>query len=257
MTTAALDVPTTDDRRFFRNLISVMAIVLVAGFIAQLALGRSSFSAPPVVHAHAVIFMGWVGITVTQAWLASGGNLALHRRLGLLAVAWSIGLLILGPLVTIATIQTGRTPFFFQPQHFLIANPMTLIGFAALFSAAIIMRRNFDWHSRLHIGAFVMLMGPGFGRLLPMPFLPPYAFETAGLVALIFPVVGILRDWRVHGKPHAAWLWGIGVLLATTLLARVIGFSPVGEAIYTAVTAGSSVAGTDGLAFPAPPPGAI
>jgi hypothetical protein len=257
LTNAARDVPTTEDRRFFRTLISVMATILLAGFVAQLALGRSSFSAPFIVHAHAIVFMGWVGIAVAQAWLVAGGNLALHRRLGMVAVAWSIGLLILGPLVTIATIQSARTPFFFQPQHFLIANPMSLIGFAALFSAAIIMRRQFDWHSRLHIGAFVMLMGPGFGRLLPMPFLPPYAFETAGLVALIFPVVGILRDWRVHGRPHPAWFWGIGVLLATTLLARVIGFSPVGEAIYTAVTAGSSMAGTDGLAFPAPPPGAI
>jgi hypothetical protein len=255
MTTATFDVPAADDRRFFRNLVSAMAVILVAGFVVQLALGRSSFSAPPIVHVHALVFMGWVGITLAQVWLAAGGSLALHRKLGLVAVAWSIGLMILGPLVTIATIQSARTPFFFQPQHFLIANPVSLIGFAALFSAAIIMRRQFDWHSRLHVAAFVMLMGPGFGRLLPMPFLPPYAFETAGLVALIFPVVGILRDWRVHGRPHPAWFWGIGVLLATTLLARVIGFSPVGESIYTAITAGSSMAGTDGLAFPPPPPG--
>ncbi len=257
MTTAVLDVSTTDDRRFFRNLISVMAVILLTGFVVQLALGRSSFSAPPVVHLHAVVFMGWVGITVAQAWLVAGGNLALHRKLGMIAVAWSVGLLIVGPLVTIANIQSARTPFFFQPQHFLVANPMTLIGFAALFSAAIVMRRKFDWHSRLHIGAFVMLMGPGFGRLLPMPFLTPYAFETAGLVALMFPVVGILRDWRVHGRPHPAWFWGIGVLLAVTILARAVGFSPIGDAFYAAVTAGGGLAGTDGLAFPAPPPGPL
>lgn len=257
MTTAVLNVPTTDDRRFFRNLVSVMAVILLAGFVVQLALGRSSFSAPLIVHLHALVFMGWVGITLSQAWLVAGGNLALHRKLGQVAVIWAIGLLILGPLVTIANIQSGRTPFFFQPQHFLVANPMTLIGFAALFSAAIIMRRQFDWHARLHIGAFVMLMGPGFGRLLPMPFLPPYAFETAGLVALVFPIVGMLRDWRVHGRPHPAWFWGIGVLLAVTVLARLVGFSPIGEAIYAAVTAGGSLAGTDGLAFPPPPPGPI
>jgi hypothetical protein len=180
--------------------------------------------------------------------------MAAHRKLGYLAVAWSIGLLILGPLVTIATVQTARTPFFFQPQHFLVANPVSLIGFAGLFFAAIALRRRADWHARLHAGAFVMLMGPGFGRLLPMPLLPPYAFEIAGLTALIFPLIGIVRDWRVQGRPHPAWFWGIGVLLATTLLARVIGFSPVGEAIYAAVTAGGSMAGTDGLAFPPPPP---
>ena len=39
-----------------------MTLVLVAGFSVQLALGRSSFAAPPLVHAQAVVFMGWVGI---------------------------------------------------------------------------------------------------------------------------------------------------------------------------------------------------
>lgn len=178
----------------------------------------------------------------------------LHRQLGQIAVIWTIALLILGPWVTLATVQTGRTPFFFQPQHFLIANPMTLVGFAGLFWAAIHYRRQFDWHARLHIGAFVLLLGPGFGRLLPMPYLPPYAFEIAGLVALIFPLVGILRDWLVHGRPHPAWFWGIGVLLTVTLLGRLMAFSPIGDAVYAAATANGVMAGVDGLAFP-PPPG--
>ena len=99
-----------------------------------------------------------------------------------------------------------------------------------------------------------MLMGPGFGRLIPMPFLLPYAFEIAGLIAVIFLAIGILRDWRVHGRPHAAWLWSIVALLAVMLLSRIIAFSPIGEAIYNATVAGGPLAGTDGLAFP-PPPG--
>lgn len=257
MAGATIERPLADDRKFFRNLITAMAIILVSGFVVQLALGRSSFGAPFIVHAHAIAFMGWVGITVAQSWLAANRNAAMHRKLGQIAVLWTIGLLILGPMVTTATVQTARTPFFFQPQHFLIANPLTLVGFAGLFGAAILLRRNADWHARLHVGAFVMLMGPGFGRLLPMPFLPPYAFEIAGLTALIFPVIGMVRDWRVHGRPHQAWLWTIAVLLAVTVLARVIGFSPIGEAIYAATTAGTGLAGTDGLAFPPPPPGAM
>ncbi len=254
MTSTTIDLPLADDRRFIRNLITAMAIILVAGFVVQLAAGRSSFNAPLIVHLHAFAFMVWIGITLAQTWLAASGNVALHRKLGLFSIAWVIGLLIIGPMVTIANVQTGRTPFFFQPQHFLVANPLTLIGFAALFTAAVLLRRRKDWHARLQVGAFVMLMGPGFGRLLPMPLLPPYAFEIAGLVALVFPAIGILRDWRVHGRPHPAWLWGIGVLLTVTLLARLIAFSPAGEAIYSLATAGGVMNGTDGLAFP-PPPG--
>lgn len=257
MAGATLERPLADDRRFFRNLITAMAVILVSGFVVQLAMGRSSFNSPLIVHAHAIAFMGWIAITVAQSWLAANRNAAMHRKLGQIAVLWTIALLILGPMVTTANVQTGRTPFFFQPQHFLIANPLSLVGFAGLFGAAILMRRNTDWHARLHVGAFVMLMGPGFGRLLPMPFLTPYAFEIAGLVALVFPIIGIVRDWRVNGRPHAAWFWGIGVLLAVTVLARVIGFSQIGEAVYAATTAGTSLSGTDGLAFPPPPPGAM
>lgn len=254
MTDANITAPVADDRRFIRNLATGMAVILVAGFVVQLGLGRSSFNAPLIVHAHAVVFMGWVGIVLTQVWLADAGNIVVHKQVGKLAAVWTLGLLIFGTWVTVAAAQTGRTPFFFQPQHFLVANPLTLLGFLGLLVAAYVMRKQTDWHARLQVGAFVMLMGPGFGRLLPMPLLMPYSFEVAGLVALIFPAIGILYDWRTHGRPHPAWLWGIGVLLAVTLLARVIGFSSVGAAIYESTTAGTIVAGTDGLAFP-PPPG--
>lgn len=243
-----------DDRRFIRNLITVMAVILVSGFVVQLAAGRSSFAAPWVVHAHAVVFMGWVGIVLAQAWLAGSGNLQLHKQLGKLAVVWALALLVVGTQVTVAAVQSGRTPFFFQPQHFIIANPLTLYGAVALLVAAVALRAKPDWHSRLQVSSFVLLMGPGFGRLFPMPLLPPYAHEIAGLAALVFPIAGMFYDWRAHGRPHPAWLWGIAALVGFTLLSRVIGFSPIGEAVYDAVVAGTPLAGTSGLDFP-PPPG--
>lgn len=257
MTSVTISGRFSGDSRFFRTCIALMAIMLVCGFSFQLAMGRSSFNAPLIVHLHAVVFMGWLVIILAQAWLGTGGNLVMHRRLGRLAVVWAFAIVIFGTLVTIAAIQTGRVPFFFQPQHFLIANPLTIVGFIALLGAAIVLRKQTDWHMRLQVGAFVMLMGPGFGRLIPMPLLMPYAFETASLLALIFPFAGMIRDWRVRGRPHRAWVWGICVLIGVLLLARWIAFSPVGNAIYSAATSGSPTAGTDGLAFPPPPPGTM
>ena len=257
MTSVTISARLSGDSRFFRTCITLMAILLACGFSFQLAMGRSSFNAPLIVHLHAVVFMGWLVIMLAQAWLGTGGNLVMHRRLGRLAVVWAFAIVILGTLVTIASIQTGRVPFFFQPQHFLIANPLTIVGFIALLGAAIVLRKQTDWHMRLQVGAFVMLMGPGFGRLIPMPLLMPYAFETACLLALVFPFAGMIRDWRVRGRPHRAWLWGICVLIGVLLLARWIAFSPVGNAIYSAATSGSPTAVTDGLAFPLPPPGTM
>ncbi len=48
------------DHGFFLGGAVVMTVVIVAGFSVQLAMGRSSFAAPPLVHAHAVVFMGWM-----------------------------------------------------------------------------------------------------------------------------------------------------------------------------------------------------
>ena len=253
MTEAVSTAAHGSDVRFFRTFMTVMAAVLVSGFVVQLALGRSSFQAPLVVHFHGVAFMGWVAIVLTQFWLAGSGAIARHRQLGRVAVVYSFALLVLGPLVTLAAVQNGRVPFFFQPQHFLIANPLTLLSGLGLFAAAIVLRKRTDWHARLQIGAFLPLMGPGLGRLLPLPFLTPYAFESAGLAALVVGVIGIARDVKVRGRVHPAWWWNIGMLIATLVIARGLAFSPVGDVLYAFATEHTPMAGTDGRAFPPPP----
>lgn len=238
---------------FFRNLATVMAVVQVSGFLVQLAMGRSSFGAPPVVHAHAIAAMGWVGIFAGQTWLAASGARDAHRRIGPFALAWAVAFVALGVAVTTAAARTGRVPFFFQPQHFLIANPMTTFGFLGLLLAAVALRHRPDWHARLQIGAFVMIMGPTFGRLLPAPLMIPWAFEGATLPALAFPLYGMVRDARVHGRPHPAWIWPFVLLAATLVLARLLADSSIGEAIYAFAISGSP-ANPNGLAYPPPPP---
>lgn len=231
-----------------------MAIVQVSGFAVQLATGRSSFDAPLIVHLHAVAFMGWVAIFVAQPWLAKAGAMQLHRRVGRVALFWACALLVLGLLVTWSTVHTGRTPFFFQPRHFLIANPIGLVAALGLLAAAVVLRKRHDWHPRLQIGSFILLMGPSFGRLLPMPALMPYAFEIASLAPLVFVAFAAGRDAWAQKRVHLAWLWTTGVLLASLVLARLLAHSHVSAALYAAAVAGTGAAGSDGMAFPPPPP---
>lgn len=245
----------SDDGGFFRTLATVMAVVQVSGFVFHLAMGRSSFNAPLIVHLHAVAFMGWVAIFAVQPWLANAGAMSQHRLLGRVAAVWAIALLVLGVLITLENVRTGRTPFFFQPQHFLFANVISLIAALGLLAAAISLRKHTDWHARLQIGSFALFMGPSFGRLLPMPFLKPYAFEIAEVASLVFVAFAAGRDARVHKAVHPAWIWTAGVLLGALAIARLVAFSPLGVAVYTAAVAGSAAAGGDGLAFPPSPPG--
>jgi hypothetical protein len=173
-----LPIPAHNDDGFFLQSAIAMAMVIIAGFSLQFVMGRSSFSAPPLVHAHAIVFMGWMVIYVAQNVFVARGNIAMHRKLGWIAAGWMVLMVVLGCLVTVAMVQGGRVPFFFLPQQFLIFDPLTLFGFAGLTAAAIAKRKQTDWHRRLHFGAMTILVGPAFGRLLPAPFLIPWVFDA-------------------------------------------------------------------------------
>ncbi len=243
------------DEGFFRNAAFGMAAVIVAGFSLQLAMGRSSFASPLLVHAHAIVFMGWVAIFVTQNVLVASGRVALHRRLGWLATGWIVAMVVLGFLVTTAIVRRGQVPFFFTPQQFLVFDPLSVLFFAGLSAAAIANRRRTDWHRRLHYCGMAMLMGPGFGRLFPMPSLAPFAFEAIFAATILLPAAGIIADLRRSGRVHPAWLWGIAAMLGSLLLTEAITYSPAGDALYRTVTAGTPGASVPGLEFPPPPIG--
>lgn len=257
MTTIAEPLPTPAgrDEGFFLGGAIAMTVVIVAGFSLQLAMGRSSFGAPLLVHAHAVVFMGWVAIYLSQNVLVATGRMGLHRRLGWLAAAWMVPMLVLGCAVTLAIVRRGGVPFFFRPLQFLVFDPVSLLTFAGLTTGAILLRRQTDWHRRLHFCAMSMLLGPGFGRLLPMPLLTPWAWEATLAACMIFPIVGMGADLRRTGRVHPAWLWGFAALVGSAILTEAITYSPVGGAIYDAAVAGSPGAAVSPLEFPLPPAG--
>jgi len=252
-------VPGRDDRGFFLGGAIAMAATIAAGFVLNLVMGRSSFGAPLIIHAHALTFMGWVVIFLTQNILVAGGNIVLHRRLGWLAAGWVVLMLVMGCAVTAFDIRAGRVPFFFKPLQFLVFDPLSLIAFASLTYAAIALRRRTDWHRRLHFSGMAILVGPGVGRILPMPLLAPWAWEVSFAVCLLFPLAGIVADLRRSGRAHPAWFVGLAVTFGLLVGTEAITYSPVGGALYKAVAAGSAGADVPPLALghpPGPPPAA-
>ena len=243
------------DERFFLRAAIVMALIVVAGFSLHLAQGRSTFASPLRVHAHAVLFMGWVAIYVTQNVLVATDRMALHRRLGWIAAAWMVPMIVLGCLVTVGMVRDARVPFFFRPVQFLVFDPAILFTFVGLTTAAIVMRRRTEWHRRLHFCGMSIMLLPAISRLLPSPLLQPWAWEFTFALCLIFPIVGMWSDVRRSGRAHPAWRWGIAAMLGCVVVVEALTYSPVGTALYRSVTAGSPGAAIAPLDF-APPPGA-
>lgn len=249
-----LPFPARNDDGFFLGASIVMAIVIIAGFSLNVIMGRSSFSATPLVHAHAIVFMGWMVIYVAQNMFVARGSIGMHRRLGWIAVVWMLPMLVLGYLVTLAMVREGRVPFFFTPQQFLIFDPLMLVAFAGLTVVAIAMHRQTDWHRRLHFCGMTMLLGPGIGRLMSAPLFIPFVFEAHMALSMLFPIAGVIADVRNGGRVHPAWSWGIGTILIYVIAVEALTHSNAGAALYSTATAGTLGAAVAPRDFP-PPPG--
>ena len=219
------------EARFFFTMSCLMAATIVAGFSFNILTGRSSFGMPWLVHLHAWVMMGWLGLYVVQNALIFGGNVALHRRLGWLSLLFLPAMLVMGLLITRYSLQALGGPPFFDQNQFLVSNPLQLVGVAILVGWALALRRNTSWHRRLMFCGFAALTGPGVARLLPSPLFIPYAwYVVAILPAVLFPAVGMLADRRRYGAVHPAWFWGIGIVIGMQVLADLIAYSPFGDA---------------------------
>lgn len=255
MATAAINRwrPRVDDRRFFFGLAIAMALVNILGFSVQFAMGRSSLSAPPLVHAHGLVFMGWVLFYVVETGLAAGGVMRWHRRLGWIGTGWAAVMVVLGVTITVVVERADRVPFFFTPAYFLIMNPLSVLVFAALLAWGIALRRRTEWHRRLIACAMAAIMGPGLGRLLPLPLFIPFAGPAVFAGMMLFPIAGALHDKRRHGRVHPAWWAGMLVLVAMQVVVETGARSPLGGALHAAATRRSPGAAIPPYDYPPPP----
>jgi len=103
-------VPSVGDQRFFLRAAIVMAVLIVAGFSFQLAMGRSTFASLVRVHAYAVLFIGWVWICRLQNIFIATGRVRSHRKLGWVAAVWMVAMVVSGFVVTVAMARNGTVP---------------------------------------------------------------------------------------------------------------------------------------------------
>lgn len=236
------------EKKFFFVMACIMAATIVAGFSLNILTGRSDFDRPLIYHAHAFVFFGWVMLYLVQNGLIAADNVALHRRLGWLALLWVPAMVGLGIAMTIVSARRGA-PFFFDVSGFLFGNALGTLLFAALVAAAIAMRRRTDWHRRLMFCGMAILTGPGLGRLLPMPLFIPWSWSVSFAFTLLFPLVGMIRDQRRHGRVHPAWFWGVGAMLAVHIGGELLAQSPLGLSVTSAIVDGTPGAGRPFAAY--------
>ncbi len=239
VTAAAPQRAPVQGTRFFTILAFVMALIIVAGFSLNLAMGRSSFAAPWPYHVHGMIFMGWLGLYLAQTITIATGNRALHIQLGRLAYVWIPLMVAAGSMIIIVAARTSGGPCLFSQNEILISNMTGLFAFVGLALWALRQRRYTGWHRRLMLVATSGLVGPGLGRLLPLPLFIPNAWTIVVSLTFLFPAIGMLVDLRRDGRVHPAYWWGMGINVGMFAASMLIAYSPLGYALTEWVVAGT------------------
>jgi hypothetical protein len=216
--------------------IAATSVVVAFGSFAEtywLQLHAGTFVGSPLVHMHAALFSAWPLFFLLQTTLVASGRIERHEALGLLGIALATAMVFAGMAVAIDTLMRGLTAGYGDRSRAFVILPVSAISvFAIFFAAAIANVRRSEWHKRFMVVATASLLqapiarvffvlatggGPGLRPGLGAPPEVATAFSGGVIVSLLL-VVGMLYDWRTRGRPHAAYLIGIAVLIGTAAL---------------------------------------
>ena len=228
--------PISRDRGFFLIMAIAIALTVVSGFSLQFVMGRSSLASPWWVHLHGLTFMGWLLIYLTQNVLVYRGDVARHRRIGMVAAGYVGWMVLVGLSVNTLAAIHHRIPPFFEPNVFLVMDWLTVLVFAGLTWAGVRMRENTDWHRRLMLCGALQVMTPGLGRLVPLPLLGTWMLWGIWLAMMVFASAAVIYDLVTRGKVHPAYYWGLGAITLAVALMRPLAFSPPMLALTAALT---------------------
>ena len=207
MVSTTVDIPVVrpaGERRMYTVAAIVAAIVVFAGFAPSYYL-KGVFGTPELStlkHVHGVVMTAWFTLFFVQARLIATGNTAVHRKVGAWAILLAIAVVIVGTTLGIASAKAGVSPDPKIPPLVFLALPLgEMFTFAALFTAAILLRKRSPWHTRLMLVASVAMLTPAAARLpfaLMQQGAPLSFYAVADLVILGCIVFDTVRNRRFH-----------------------------------------------------------
>ena len=224
--------------RFYAWVALALCGFVVIGFARTYYL-RSLSSLPPLgglLHLHGVVFTAWLAVFIAQTRLVAAGRVDLHRRLGLASIALAVLVIVLG--VATAVDAGIRTPIrrsgLTGAQGTLV--PLTSIALFTVFvSAALWFRRRAALHKRLMVLASIIIVAPALARISRWPIFggEDSPFIRVVLLALLLAVIAhdLVRERRVH----KATIYGVGTIVAATIVLQLIARSELGRSVVRAL----------------------
>lgn len=241
MATVTAPVARPNEDRAFVILAGVCAAIAFTGFAQtywlQLAMG--TFTGSPLMHLHGLLFSAWTLFFLWQSLLIANRRYVNHRAWGLAGIALASAMVFTGAAVAISGIQSRIAHGDAELGRAFAIVPLSAIFLFSIFvTAAMVNRRRADWHKRFMVVAsaallnaaiarFFFLVATGGGGPGMRPGIGPvHGPETAlvpGLLASCVILLGMAFDWRARGRPHPAYLWGLGIVVAVQIVRGPIG----------------------------------
>lgn len=169
-TNILLDTPRWK-RTFYVGLSLYILLIVLVGFWPSYfgAIVNGGADRPAVIHFHAVVYVGWLAIFVSQVVFAATGRIRLHTQLGTFAIGYGV-LVILAGLAAAFGMFAIRVNdgMLDEAQASLLSPLLDMMVFTPFFAAAVLCRRKPVLHKRLMIVATTSLLIAAVGR---MPFL--------------------------------------------------------------------------------------
>ena len=231
------------DRTGIAVLVFLVWLAIVAGFgidvVRRAHSGDLSF--PLIIHLHALAYTSWLLLLVAQVWLARTGKVAVHRRLGMLALLLIPLMLVMGPAAVIS--QVSSNPY--MPDRWIAWMSVQFtnaFGSAVLLAIGYFKRRDAAAHKRLMLMGTIAVTEPGFSRIWAMAlearwgegYLPFYFSTYIGTFILVLAVgaYDLATRRRLHPAYVGAALW----IFANEALADWLFYQPFWLAWMKALT---------------------
>lgn len=239
-------------RYFYFGAALVMLATVFAGFSPTFFMrgyvkaAVPPFPLQPYMIVHGCAMTAWCLFFVWQTWLAASGRTVLHRRTGWIGCGLLTAALLTALYMTLNSVHLRVAAG--MPTRLLVESRMGIVVFAnlttipvvaALFTAAVLLRRRREWHGRLMYWTTFLLIGPAFGgggtRLLE-PLIEPYVGIPAGLAVLPVALVAlVVHDLRSRQRVHAATIVGALATFLAPLPGVVFALSQTGERALVAL----------------------
>lgn len=196
-----------ETKAFLLAHLFLLGVVLI-GFARSFYL-RGFFmplSLPSTLIFHGVALTLWYAIVVLQGGLILTGRPVWHARIAWLIIPIVAGVLVSGTQVNM-NVAMQITSAADPENMFVWGNFMSLVSFAVLVTAGVLLRHRFAAHRRMMLFASLAIIGPAFARFAFWPVIglgivAAPIFAIAGMILLV--ALAITYDVKVCKRVQPA-----------------------------------------------------